>query len=240
MPNWTYNNLTISGDSDDMKEFYEIAIKSNVNDDLSFRFSNVFQMPEKIKNTISPSSSAKDRKWINENLASLRNDKLNGVLGEEDNDTNLIPVENNTPEKCEQLIKEYGSDNWYDWNIKTYGTKWDVEVLENEFFKSEEQFECSFDTAWSPPGTFLQNLQDKFKKLDIRLTFELEGSDECGFFYTNRYNDDVSISYEEDEISYIGSDGRDIYFNSDNDDCHYHDDDEVCDDYISVNPFNEN
>ena len=52
MPNWTYNNLTISGDSDDMKEFYEIAIKSNVNGDLSFRFSNVFQMPEKIKNTI--------------------------------------------------------------------------------------------------------------------------------------------------------------------------------------------
>ena len=240
MPNWSYNNLTISGSSDDMKDFYDIAIKSNVNGDLSFRFSNVFEMPEKIKNTISPSSSAKGRKWMNENISSLRNDKLNEVFGEEDNDPNLIPVENNTPEKCEQLIKEYGSDNWYDWNIKTYGTKWDVEVLENEFFKFDEQFECSFDTAWSPPSTFLQNLQDKFKKLDIRLTFELEGSDTCGVFYTNRYKDDVSISYEEDEITYKGSDGREIYYNDDDGEWYYHDDDEVCDDYISVNPFNEN
>ncbi len=239
MPNWTYNQLTVSGDSDDMKEFYDIAIKSNVNEDLSFRFSNVFPMPIKIKNTISPSSSAKGRKWMNEGKSTVRNDKLNEVLGEEDNDPNLIPVENNTPEKCQQLIKEYGADNWYDWNIKTYGTKWDIEVKSDEFFKSDEQFECCFDTAWSPPSTFLENLQNKFKKLDIKLTYELEGSDDCGIFYTDRSGDDVSIVYEQDEISYIGSDGRDIYCD-DNGEWHYHEDDEICEDYISVNPFNEN
>jgi hypothetical protein len=240
MPNWSYNNLTISGPKEDMDVFYQESIKPNSNNELSFRFSNIFPMPEKIKNTISPSSSAKGQKWMNSNSSTVRNDKLNEIFDEEENDPNLIPVENNTPEKCQQLIKEYGSDNWYDWNIKTYGTKWDVEVVDREYYKSDEQFECSFDTAWSPPSNFLENLQNRFKNLDIKLTFELEGSDGCGVFYTNRYKDDVSISYEEDEITYKGSDGREIYYNDDDGEWHYHDDGEICDDYISVNPFNEN
>ena len=66
MPNWSYNNLEVSGDPEQMKEFYSVVIKENLNKEMSFRFSNIFPMPEKIKNTISPSSSAKGKKWINE------------------------------------------------------------------------------------------------------------------------------------------------------------------------------
>lgn len=240
MPNWSYNNLTISGSSDKMKEFYDLAIKENLNKELSFRFSNVFPMPIKIKNTISPSKSAEGKKWMNEDKVSIRDSKLSEVLGV-DSELILIPCENNTYEKCKSLKEEFGSDNWYDWNINNYGTKWDIEVLKSDSVVEDEFFQCFFDTAWSPPSSFLYNLQNKFQELDIKLTYNIEGSDDCGIFYSDVYEIDgkkiKSISNEEDEVTYISEDGRDIYFNNDDGEWHYHDDDEVCYEYLTLNPF---
>lgn len=236
MPNWSYNNLTITGTPEKMKEFYDISLKPNINGDIAFSFSNVFPMPEKIKNTIAPSASALGKKWINADTAKVRDITISEMLGTE-SDVELIPCENNTAEKCEALKKEFGADNWYDWNIVKYGTKWDVEAIASEFVKEDGEFNVNFDTAWSPPTQFLYNLQKLFPELEMRLTYQLEGCDDCGVLYTDRYNDEVSIAQEEDEVSYIGSDGRDIYYNSDDGEWHYHDDGEICEDYISVNPF---
>ncbi len=240
MPNWSFNTFTVTGNKSDMKDFYDSALKPNINNEISFSFSNVFPMPEKIKNTISPSSSALGRKWMNENLSTKRDEKLSEILDEEDSHPDLIPVENNTPEKCESLKLEFGADNWYDWNIIKYGTTGDCEVLLSDSVKDDELFECSFDTAWSPPANFLANLQNKFPKLDIKLIFELEGSDECGMFITERNEDEVTLSYQQDEVSYIGSDGRDIYYDNTDGEWHYHEDDEICEDYMQTNPFYEN
>lgn len=234
MPNWSYNNLTITGSSEKMKEFYDVALKPNINGDITFTFASVFPMPQKIKNTIAPSGSARGKKWINEDKAKIRDVNLSEMLGTEI-EVDLIPCENNTDEKCEALKKEYGADNWYDWNIITYGTKWDIDA--DDFVKGDEEFNVNFDTAWSPPTNFLYNLQKKFPDLDMRLTYQLEGSDDCGVLYTDRYNEKVSIVQEEDEVTYRGSDGRDIYFNDDDGEWYYHDNNEICDDYISVNPF---
>lgn len=237
MPNWSFNSLSISGDPEKMQEFYDLAFKANANGEISFKLSNIFPMPEKIKNTISPSSSAKGRQWMNAERSDVRDKSISKILGEDSVDTILIPVENNTDEKCVQLRSQFGADNWYDWNILTYGTKWDCEVLREQTIVGENFFECSFDTAWSPPGVFLINLQNRFQNLDIRLTYELEGSDECGVFYTSRSNDKVSIANEEGSLNFIGTDGRDIYFNNDDREWHYTEDDSICDDYVSVNPY---
>lgn len=240
MPNWSYNNLKISGSPEKMKEFYSIAIKPNINNEMSFRFSNIFPMPEKIKNTVSPSSSAKDVKWMNEDkVAAERESKISDVLGTEPSIV-LIPCENNTPEKCKELIKEYGTDNWYDWNVSNYGTKWDVESLAHDIDMSDDEFITLFDTAWSPPSTFLGKLQDKFPELDIRCSYTLEGSDDCGLFETNRYEEDgkevVSLELEEAESRIISDDGREVYMNEDGD-YKYCDNDEICEDWYTENPF---
>jgi hypothetical protein len=239
MPNWSYNKLSISGELSEMKSFYESSIKPDVNGDLAFKFSNIFPMPEKIKNTISPSSSAKGRKWVNEHLAAIRDKKISDVFGEE-SDSVLIPCENNTDEKCQALQKEFGADNWYDWNIMTYGTKWDVEVQSDSYHISEETFNANFDTAWSPPALFLEKLQSKFPKLDIALTYDLEGSDSCGIFETYRNDDNVTIEHSEADVEYKGEEGEDIYFSDKDCEWHYSSTDEVCYDYCRINPFDEN
>lgn len=41
-------------------------------------------------------------------------------------------------------------ENWYDWNISNWGTKWDINLAGYEVV-NENTITLSFDTAWSPP-----------------------------------------------------------------------------------------
>lgn len=232
MPNWSFNNFQISGRSEEMEKFYQTALKKSTEGELIFSFSNVIPQPQKIKNTISPSSSAKGVKWLNTSKLEHREGQISEILGQQ---VDLIPCENNTEEKCKQLIQEFGYDNWYDWNIENWGTKWNVEV---EYFeKSDTQFSCQFETAWVPPGIFLSKLQKLFPALDIKLTYELEGCNECGLLITHRVGDQVDIISHQDEITYVSSDGRKIYFCNTDYDYKYLDTNEICQDIISINPF---
>lgn len=240
MPNWSYNSLKISGSVQEMNLFYKESLKINSNGDLTFRFSNLFPMPSKIKNTISPSSSAFGKKWINEHeISKIRDSKIESVMNGNVVEKVLIPCENNTPDKCEKLRLEFGADNWYDWNIQNYGTKWDVEVNGDSYIKCDDFFESSFDTAWSPPVIFICRLQEKFPNIDIRLTYQVEGGNGCGILCTSRHGDVVEIVEEESEIIYQSEDGREVYFDSESGKFKYTDCDEECDDVISINPFGE-
>jgi hypothetical protein len=47
-----------------------------------------------------------------------------------------------------ELIKNYGHDNWYDWRIENWGTKWDAYHCDTI---EEGDTETVFTTAWSTP-----------------------------------------------------------------------------------------
>jgi hypothetical protein len=51
-----------------------------------------------------------------------------------------------TVQMQDDLIKKYGFDNWYDWSIHNWGTKWRV------YDKEYDNGRYSFSTAWSPPS----------------------------------------------------------------------------------------
>ncbi len=76
------------------------------------------------------------------------------------------------------LIGKYGFDNWYDWRIRNWGTKWDVQaVLEDE---GDGYLDYSFQSAWSPPVEWLEKVARDYPQLSFRLEYEEEGRDFVG------------------------------------------------------------
>lgn len=65
------------------------------------------------------------------------------------------------------------ADNWYDWHINNWGTKWDIDAtLEDEW---EEGLSYSFDSAWSPPVQWLEKVSKDYPELEFRLKYEEGG-----------------------------------------------------------------
>lgn len=54
------------------------------------------------------------------------------------------------------MIAQTGYDNWYDWQVSNWGTKWDVDPIDEQF--DGETLSLCFDSAWAPPITFYERL----------------------------------------------------------------------------------
>jgi len=53
-----------------------------------------------------------------------------------------------------QWIAAYGADNWYDWHIKHWDTKWNASDTKYEQPKPDTLV-VHFETAWSPPSSVI-------------------------------------------------------------------------------------
>ena len=53
-----------------------------------------------------------------------------------------------TGEELQEVFVD-GFNNWYDWQVAHWGTKWDVDPISEEF--DGVTMSLSFDSAWSPP-----------------------------------------------------------------------------------------
>ena len=98
------------------------------------------------------------------------------------------------PKEQKMLVEKYGHDNWYDWCVDNWGTKWNCEV----HYADEKCI--SFSTAWSPPIGAIKTLAILTGR-DFRLTYVEEGMDFCGeyFAYKNYLeNQDCEFSPIED------------------------------------------
>jgi len=74
----------------------------------------------------------------------------------------------------QEAEKKYGDKNWYDWNIKNWGTKWDAS--EPELMKETERMLIyNFLTAWSPPIEWLEKVTKLYPALRFKLTYNEPG-----------------------------------------------------------------
>ena len=72
------------------------------------------------------------------------------------------------------LRKKYGFDNWYDWCIHNWGTKWDT--CETQLVKeTPRSLHYYFNTAWSPPQGALVALSRQFPNVRIVVDVREEG-----------------------------------------------------------------
>lgn len=66
--------------------------------------------------------------------------------------------------------EKYGSDNWYDWSIANWGTKWPG----YDFGEYDGGNSIEFSTAWSPPFPIYEKLSEMFPDV----TFNYRWADE--------------------------------------------------------------
>jgi hypothetical protein len=120
---------------------------------------------------------------------------------------------------CHKVIPRPTSEdqNWYDWNITNWGSKWDIkEVWRNEDWWETGELNYTFLTAWSPVVDVVATLSAKYKSLTFTYTYSETGSDYWG---EHEYKKGKEVSCEGGAISSAGCE-RQEYLIGDHHCCH--------------------
>ncbi len=163
MPNWCFNTLTIQGPKEQVD-----YIKAKLNEP--------FQRQHEQWNMETHQMEIKDYFYNNPVFAfwNIYNPIQDGVS----TDTYLQQNDHSKP-LAEQMM--FKGNNWYDWNVRNWGTKWDVAVRDGEEYPDTELYEESttvlgykFNTAWSPPIEAITKLSEQYPTLNFNLSYEEE------------------------------------------------------------------
>ena len=86
--------------------------------------------------------------------------------------------------KAKENLKKYGYDNWYDWRVENWGTKWDIMEFYNinrkEIGEDESEIELGFDTAWAPALGAYERFIDKNSNCSLKAYYYEPGCDFMG------------------------------------------------------------
>jgi hypothetical protein len=155
MPNHITNILEID------KNQEEIAGLMQNGEEL-FDFNRIIPLPKELEGTQSPAEIVPDDK-IKEKL----------LAWEKKNSEDSHSFKQGRPiseTESKELIAKYGANDWYDWCLANWGTKWNS----YEVSYSDDKKKIVFDTAWSCPLSVIEALSKKFKDT----TFILKYADE--------------------------------------------------------------
>ena len=167
MPNWVYNGLTIEGNPEQVDKLVEQMNKPfvysvNSNGDLAFNI--------------------KQRKYVNPIFAfhNIYSYKDAGITDE---------VYHSQPEfKKDDSFADFlkfPSNDWYNFNNREWGVKWDVAVAEDDQYPStymegpvvngdNKVVYYNFETAWGIPRNALSKLSAQYPNLLFTLSYEEE------------------------------------------------------------------
>ena len=158
MPNWVYNAVSIYGNASDIAK-----LKSQLNQPFTVKHTNfnveTGKFEEKLTNYTNPVFAF----W--------------NIVKPTDMDAYYGPQ----PEVDLTKPITFSSDHWYDWNVRNWGTKWDVAVSEDEKYPETELMEENannliyrFNTAWSYPEPAVMKLAEQYPDLTFNLDYEEE------------------------------------------------------------------
>lgn len=216
MPNWVYNTLTIQGPKEQVD-----YIKDRLNKPYQKTFENW--------NMQSKQMELKEYTFSNPVFAfhNIYNHIEDGV-----SDEIYHKQPDHTLPMAEQL--QFKGNHWYDWNVRNWGTKWDVAVNDdNEYpdtvlheHKSEGEDQWlvyGFQTAWSPPAPAMEKLSALVPNCVLTLSFEEETGWGGEYEFVNgemtdetHYESKCRDCDEEDTMEYCENDCGEIC-----DSCHW-------------------
>jgi hypothetical protein len=86
-----------------------------------------------------------------------------------------------------ELMAKYGSVDWYWWRVNNWGTKWDLNEINNLQITIEGEYKIitfTCDTAWSPPEEGFQRISamPEFRNVYFYAQYHEPGMAFEGFF----------------------------------------------------------
>ena len=88
-------------------------------------------------------------------------------------------------------IKKYNFPQWYDWCVKNWGTKWNVEEdVDIVYDKNIDEYDISFQTAWSVP-TGIVKWYSELCEDDEEFYWEYEDEDYDGTHILRKINGEI-------------------------------------------------
>ena len=223
MPNWVYNGLTIEGNPEQVNKLIAQMNKPFVRVHDNFNMETK-QMEKKQTTYPNPVFAF----W---NIIAPTADIMAEYEGQPPKTKASIDQIDEWHSEIEH--NAINSNDWYNWNCRNWGTKWDVAVSSDEQYP-ETYMEQSpngenlvvyynFNTAWSPPFPAIAELSKQYPSLLFTLSYEEEQGwgGEAKFLRGEMISDD---SYEskcrdcdaEDTMVYCENDCGEIC-----ESCHY-------------------
>ena len=143
-------------------------------------------MPNHVENNLTFDGNEKDIKELMDCLVINGEPSVDGFLpmpSELRDTTSPSRVENQV------LINKYGHDNWYDWAVENWGTKWG-------FYSGSVTSDNSvyFQTAWATPYKAIQQLSEKFPTVAIKVQYADEDFGHNVGEYTLLSGDEIEIN----------------------------------------------
>jgi len=84
-----------------------------------------------------------------------------------------------TEEESAALREKYGADDWYDWQVKNWGTKWNP--VDGELDSNDGRLFYTFNTAWGPPMEAISTLSKRYPEALFTLAYDEPGMDFGGY-----------------------------------------------------------
>jgi hypothetical protein len=166
MPNHVKNIITFVG----AKRTINKLLKQVLVDD-RFNFETIIPMPEELGDTTTPTKIISKQEYnlqekeikriakkIKDNIELTTEEELKHKWGFSRGLTNEISNE---------YKEKFGFDNWYDWSLHNWDTKWNSYGLELDL----ENNTISFDTAWSMPFNVLDKLSTMYPTLELNVKY---------------------------------------------------------------------
>jgi hypothetical protein len=173
MPNWVYNNITVSGTKEDLIAFRDKASKLSPNgiaEDGSLTYKESDAQAISFWNFIEPTNKT--------------------AYYEAAHGTKPEGYEAWTPEEKMTYDLSFKTDGWYDWNVREWGTKWDAcdaDLDDNTDDKNPNLY-YAFNTAWSIPEPIYKAITEQHPELSFQ--FYAEEEQGWGAEYESRKSED--------------------------------------------------
>ena len=190
MPNWVYNTMDISGKKDDLLAF---VAKAGLEHQTGFvEDSQTWNEKTKSWDAIPEGERVIKEQFDKPNAISFWNfirptdEQLPYYFGQK----SVPKPETNDESSILESVLDFSGDDWYSWNIRNWGVKWDanndhISYGDPEKLKDTDSLGYQFETAWSIPEPVFRAMVEQHPELSFTFGCEEEQGWGAEFSGTN-------------------------------------------------------